>query len=271
MGWTSRQGCASSRFCAFEAIRRRMILTCPNCSTRYFTDAATLGEAGRTVRCAACGHTWHAKPEAAELAPEPAPEPDLDPDPIAAFDTPEIAAAPKPHETVRARAALRKARSRSMAAVGAWAAVAGALVVMLGAAYVFRVEMVRLFPRMASAYAAVGVEATTQGLVFRDTVDNRTYVDGRLVLNIASTVVNPTGRARPVPFVRVGVSDDAGEELYDWIVALETAELGAGEETRFTATLTNAPENARYLELRFVEDPDLGDEAPERAEDETAG
>ncbi|MDB5741378.1 MAG: hypothetical protein JWP16_2418, partial [Alphaproteobacteria bacterium] len=32
-----------------------MILTCPNCDTRYSVDGTKFPPAGRTVRCAKCG------------------------------------------------------------------------------------------------------------------------------------------------------------------------------------------------------------------------
>jgi predicted Zn finger-like uncharacterized protein len=37
-----------------------MIVGCPGCRTRYLVDEQALG-AGRIVRCATCGHTWHQK------------------------------------------------------------------------------------------------------------------------------------------------------------------------------------------------------------------
>ena len=51
-----------------------MILTCPNCATRYSADEAKFPPAGRQVRCAKCGHAWHQSalaPEVHEIAPEP--------------------------------------------------------------------------------------------------------------------------------------------------------------------------------------------------------
>jgi predicted Zn finger-like uncharacterized protein len=36
-----------------------LIVTCPVCRTRYRVDTAALARpGGRTVRCAACGHSW---------------------------------------------------------------------------------------------------------------------------------------------------------------------------------------------------------------------
>jgi len=63
-----------------------MIITCPACSTRYPVDAASFAPAGRKVRCAKCGHSWHQAPptdlprkdelpddEGSAPPPEPAP------------------------------------------------------------------------------------------------------------------------------------------------------------------------------------------------------
>jgi predicted Zn finger-like uncharacterized protein len=43
-----------------------MLIACPNCATSYDVEPASLGAAGRTVRCARCKTTWFASvPEAA--------------------------------------------------------------------------------------------------------------------------------------------------------------------------------------------------------------
>jgi predicted Zn finger-like uncharacterized protein len=50
-----------------------MHIVCPHCTTSYAINPATLGEAGRTVRCARCKEVWLARPEdAIEPAPAPA-------------------------------------------------------------------------------------------------------------------------------------------------------------------------------------------------------
>src|SRR5476651_1314218 len=45
-----------------------MLIVCPSCSTSYLIDPASVGPAGRTVRCARCKMTWFAG--AAKPAPE---------------------------------------------------------------------------------------------------------------------------------------------------------------------------------------------------------
>jgi predicted Zn finger-like uncharacterized protein len=51
-----------------------MHIVCPHCTTSYAIDLATLGAAGRTVRCSRCKEVWLARPEdAVEIAaPVPA-------------------------------------------------------------------------------------------------------------------------------------------------------------------------------------------------------
>jgi len=47
-----------------------MHIVCPHCTTSYAINLATLGAAGRTVRCSRCKEVWLARPEdAVEIAP----------------------------------------------------------------------------------------------------------------------------------------------------------------------------------------------------------
>jgi len=52
-----------------------MHIVCPHCTTSYAIELATLGVAGRTVRCSRCKEVWLARPEDAIeiVAPAPAP------------------------------------------------------------------------------------------------------------------------------------------------------------------------------------------------------
>ena len=50
-----------------------MRIVCPHCTTSYAIDLATLGGAGRTVRCSRCKDVWLARPQDAVEADTPAP------------------------------------------------------------------------------------------------------------------------------------------------------------------------------------------------------
>jgi predicted Zn finger-like uncharacterized protein len=50
-----------------------MHIICPHCTTSYAIDLATLGVAGRTVRCSRCKKVWLARPEDATEIAAPAP------------------------------------------------------------------------------------------------------------------------------------------------------------------------------------------------------
>jgi len=49
-----------------------MLITCPNCRTRYMLQPAQLGQ-GRNVSCSNCRHVWFADPRDAQPDPPPAP------------------------------------------------------------------------------------------------------------------------------------------------------------------------------------------------------
>lgn len=50
-----------------------MILTCPNCATRYVVPDSAIGHDGRRVRCASCKHSWFQEGPALEMAAQAAP------------------------------------------------------------------------------------------------------------------------------------------------------------------------------------------------------
>jgi predicted Zn finger-like uncharacterized protein len=63
-----------------------MILTCPECATKFNIKDGALGTDGRKVKCSKCDHRWHAMPDGSNQEPVAAPPPE--PDPV--DETPQI-------------------------------------------------------------------------------------------------------------------------------------------------------------------------------------
>lgn len=73
-----------------------MIISCPECETKFAVADAVLGERGRKVRCFKCGYAWHQMPEGV-VAPAAAPRrPAQQPlmPPTATVDEPAMSAEP---------------------------------------------------------------------------------------------------------------------------------------------------------------------------------
>lgn len=63
-----------------------MILTCPECGTKYVVKDGAIPDGGRKVRCASCKHSWHQDPEVTAAEVEALTE--VEPDPAMGY-TPE--------------------------------------------------------------------------------------------------------------------------------------------------------------------------------------
>jgi len=222
-----------------------MILSCPSCSTRYSVDEATLGPEGRKVRCASCAHIWHVTPEAAAPAPaQPEPEPET------------LQPVPKdPAQAYRGKVEARRKRRHTAIGLGAWGAVAASLIVMLGAAWVFRLDVVRAMPQTASAYALIGSKANAFGMTIEEVAARRVLVEGEPVLEVEGVLRNIDRRPRETAYVRFALESEAGEEIFAWTVRPERESLAPGESVAVVAQLVNPPRAAANVELTLAEDP----------------
>lgn len=210
-----------------------MILSCPNCQTRFHLDVAALGDTGRNVRCANCRHVWFAEP------PEDAPREVADDRDFAST----FEAAPPIFRT--RRPAVARATSvwilLSLLVLGAAALVVG------------RQDVVTAFPRTAALYERIGLPVQVDiGLELSDVAASRLFESGVSILVVEGTITNVSQGTRAVPQVRVALLGEKGRELFSETVAGEAAQLSAGERTTFTARLIDPPPEASNFRVSLV-------------------
>ena len=222
-----------------------MIITCPNCETQYFADDATIGESGRTVKCASCEHSWFVS--LSKDAP--------------GGKSPSGGA----HEAYREKVRARRRKASRTAAVMAWLVVATMFLAAIGGTFIFRNRVVEYWPQSAEAFKTAGLEVNRYGLEFRDTSAER-YFDGTTpVLRISGTAENTSRRARPATYVRVILLDEQGAPIEDSFAPLEPAQVPPGKTASFLTELENPPFEAFELELQFATKAEVESQSGEQS------
>jgi predicted Zn finger-like uncharacterized protein len=228
------------------------IVTCPACRTRFRVDERALGgPAGRDVRCANCGHTWHQMPPGGGAgsshvpspsegtvtdAPPPAPMPSLvvsprrqPPPPLTSWQVPHGGAA--------------------------LALIAAIVLVSLLALAVFvgifgRGRVVAIWPSTARFYAWIGsfVEPSGPGLVIGEVAPKRAD-DG---LMIDGEIANLGTTPRDVPRLRLALQDATEKEVQFEVVDPPKPRLQPGDVVHFSIPFPHPVEVAAGVVVTFA-------------------
>jgi len=252
-----------------------MILTCPSCATSYFTPDEAIGANGRRVRCRTCAHTWHASlvEEPLELSEPPESASALAPQagsgsgfgkreeaPESLAETP----APELPKAFRARAEEQRRVRRAATHGVVWAGLASAFVAILGAAWLFRVEVVDIYPRAAAAYAMVGSPVNRTGLTFEAmSIKVAPYDPGKVI--VSGAIRNIREREIVAPSVRVALLDAHGAEIGFRIIPIDTAPVLPGGVQGFAAVVPDPGARIVGIGVDFVDES--RSEKPAKGED----
>lgn len=245
-----------------------MILTCPSCATSYFAPDGAIPPAGRKVRCQSCAHVWHGMPtdEPLELTAAP---------PVVAAETktfeeaapiaPETPA-PELPKAFRARAEQQRRLRRAATHGVVWAGLASLFVGLIGAGWLFRVEVVELYPRAAAAYAMIGSPVNATGLEF-EAVTARAVADRPDMVMVSGAVRNVRDREIQPPVIRVALLDDHGAEVGHALIELDGAPVLPGGVQGFAAMIHDPGAHGVDVGVDFV----TGGEPPADDEDQGNG
>lgn len=147
-----------------------MRIACPNCAAEYDVPDAALAAGPRLLKCARCGHHFHARsllPEEPEPTPPPAPDkpaerPGAGPGDRAApaTDRPPPSRGPTrsmPIDPPLPRLGDAPASPSDRFALAGWVVTVAVLIGGGLAAYAFRAEIVAAWPPAARLFAALGL------------------------------------------------------------------------------------------------------------------
>ncbi len=234
-----------------------MILTCPSCATSYFAPDGAIPPAGRKVRCQSCAHVWHGMPsdEPLELTATPAARAasearSFDAAPAVDADTP----APELPKAFRARAEQQRRLRRAATHGVVWAGLASLFVGLIGAAWLFRVEVVELYPRAAAAYAMVGAPVNPTGLDF-EALTAKAVVDRADMVMVSGAVRNVRDREIQTPPIRVALLDSHGAEVGHAVIELDGAPVLPGGVQGFAALIRDPGAHGVDVGVDFVSAP----------------
>jgi predicted Zn finger-like uncharacterized protein len=234
-----------------------MILTCPECATRYFVSDRRFGPGGRKVRCGGCGSTW-----LAHLEEEPTIELSatseggdgerVEGEPLSfkAVETHDLPA-PELPRAFRAKAEQKRKVRRAAAQGAVWTGLALGFGLLVAAAWAFRVDVVRIFPRAAAAYALVRVNAT--GLEFEGVKAQPSDADPGVVV-VEGRLHNVVSRPAAVPLLRITLLDKKGVRMKQRVLQLEVPALPPGERLPFRAAVPDPKGGASDVDVSFALD-----------------
>ena len=235
-----------------------MILTCPACATSYFVPDEAIGPNGRRVRCKSCGHDWRVtlEDEPLELisATEEAPvesgfgKREEAPDSLAETPAPELPRA------FRAKAEQQRRMRRAAAQGVAWAGLALALLALIAAAFVFRLQIVQAWPQAAAVYKLAGAPVNLAGLDF-EAVGAKTAAHDPNKIVVSGALRNIRDNEVVAPPVRVALLDAAGAEVAHSIIRLETAPVLPGKVQGFAVVIPDPEHKASGVGVDFVMEP----------------
>jgi predicted Zn finger-like uncharacterized protein len=230
-----------------------MILECSQCRTRYLVPDSAVGPDGRTVRCAACKHSWFQPGNVLDLvARAEAPPAFTPPPPPPPPQRPDVEIAPPgtapsydafAHEPPF-RPRRNPARRWTMAAFAAGIAMLiGAGAILWGGA-----------PGIAKQFGLRMGPDETPLRIINNPIDRRDLDNGNQMFAISGKVVNPTNTRQRVPDIRVELKDAQNRLVYDWTIRPEATSLAPHGHVEFNSAKLDVPLNSKRMELSFAGD-----------------
>ncbi len=237
-----------------------MILTCPECSTRYMAKTGTIDANGRSVRCARCETVWFVEAgsgdssadalalednKAVLIEVEPDPQPEL---PFVPTSAPADIGA---HTRLRNKVEADRLAKRRRVIQLIWVVPALALLGAATLAIMNRQAIVDKHPAAATTYRALGLKVKTNGLDVSNMTTEMVVVDGEAILRVTGDVRNLLPRSQTAKLLQLRLENRSGEAVADWFV--EVGEIAADGTARIETDYPAPPLDGVELRYRLVD------------------
>jgi hypothetical protein len=122
------------------------------------------------------------------------------------------------------------------------------------AALIFRIDVVKILPGSAGAYAAVGLPVNTIGLVIdRDSIKAQPIMlEGHAAVTVTGTIRNITEHDVLAPPLRVELLNKQEKRVAGQLAAAADAKIPPGQVRHFSITFMNPPRTAKDLQIGFA-------------------
>lgn len=211
-----------------------MIITCPECKTRYMIKSEKLGLDPKSVRCVKCKHQWMVNPSPLnqDLTKQKPPLP-----PIARLDAPSLV---NQQKELNNRIKKRNSIIMSFFAV----LIVGAIV----SSAVLKDKIMTMYPSIIPVYEMIGFAAPDTankfaGLEITDIERQQDTTADMTVLSFSGKVKNVSDIEVPVPNVKVQLFNEDGILLDEWTAQPEHKTLKAEEVTTWVCRFYDPPLN----------------------------
>jgi len=194
------------------------------------------------VKCAACGHSWFVQPKSLAENRPPLPA----------------------HQVYRERVREQRREKSRLFAVLSWLFTGSLFAVATTAAFVYRNDVVKVWPQSASAYRLAGLDVNRFGLDFADIERARTFNDTIPIVTVTGRAVNVARTVVETPGVRVDLRDESGKIVATEFSFVTPVRLEPGTAGQFGVVVEPAPIESFEVVVSFVERSAVPDDPPSK-------
>jgi hypothetical protein len=164
----------------------------------------------------------------------------------------------EPHEVARKKA-LDQIKTTNLLAAGIpWAISLSLLIGALAAAATYRTDIVRAWPKSASAFAAVGMPANLYGVDIRNIIITSSADDKGPKVEVKGVLQSVSRTSEFIPYLKISLVDGKGLERLSWMVDPGIESLEPSKAHAFASSRSIPVRGSLKAVITFADPPRKG-------------